>query len=367
MPTSFLLRRKPDKTSNVQPPSRDMENPLTPQVVVERSAILQLLEITLHVVTSEESETEEMVQLVYDLRNRYRDYHRLLQNFFAKRPTLDEVADEQFINVTETDLKKLFSSEEYDEFKSHVRGVEKNFQQLTQSIQLANIKANWTKRLLHSTKDRSNDEKQVEGSYSTAVGMLHTLDCSVEEEQNMKFIKETREVVEIFRSHLKNYGSKWEGFEPLRTRVRIVDPPNVTERLETIDRDLKAMSRLIKNRQLYPRPDFEKQTYGAAWELDLGNNTSDHKPLPANDSTESLMLPKRLSQYELLVEVMSGQNNPQEEVPTEDFGRGGKYRGVCRLCITYRAQNFPNDLDIGQGSGWLIDDDTVYKGQCETV
>ncbi|KAI1754929.1 hypothetical protein F4782DRAFT_466200 [Xylaria castorea] len=306
LPNSFLselpiLNRKRDKPLIVAPLPSLVSNAdgmdTRPQVIVEQSAILQLLDITLHVATREEKETEEISQLVCNLRNRYQDYQRLWHNFFTKRPVLDESTDEHYINVTEADLKKLFSSDEYEEFKDHVQGVETSFQRLTQSIQLEDIKAKWTertRRLLHPTKNRINDESYVTGSHSGAVETLHTLDFSVREERNTKFIDETQEVVEIFRSHSMKHGSKWEGFEPLKARVQIVNPIDVKERLGTIDRDLKAMARLIRNRQLHPRPNFEKKTYGVAWELKL-DDTSNHNTIPADHPTELSILPERLS------------------------------------------------------------------------
>ncbi|KAJ2978385.1 hypothetical protein NUW58_g7515 [Xylaria curta] len=335
---------------------------IKPQVFVEQPAILQLLDITLNVVTWEESETVEMSQLVSNLCNRYRDYQKLQQNFLTKRPVLDELTDNHN-DVTEADLKKLFSSDEYEEFKDHVQAVERTFQRLTHSIQLGPLNAKWTQRLLHPTKERVDGNNEVAGSYSGVIETLHTLDFSVQEEQNTKFIDETREVVEIFRTHLTKYGSKWEGFEPLKARVRMENPTDVRERLGTIDRDLKAMARLIKNRQLYLRPDFETQTYGVGWELRL-DSASGHN-INVGHPIESWILPERLSRYQLLVEARSMHNSRQQEVPIEDFGLNGKYRGVCKLFITCRAENFPGRLFQCEGSGWLLDDSTIVTaGHC---
>ncbi|KAF2963343.1 hypothetical protein GQX73_g10229 [Xylaria multiplex] len=334
---------------------------IIPQVVVEQSAVLQLLDVTLHI--AGEGRTDEMSQLVHDLRNRYREYQELRHNFLTTRPVLDELAREQYTDVTESDIKKLFSSDEYEEFKDHVQAVEKSFQLLTKSIQLEGIKAKWTRRLRHPITTRTDSENRVITSYSDAVETLHTLDFSVQEEKDTKFMENAREIVEIFNSHVMKDGSKWKDFQPLKARVRIVEPELVTERLETIGRDLKAIARLIRKRQLYPRPNFEKQTYGVAWKL--GPDPSDRNTVPANHSGESSILPESLRRYELLVEVRCTDNSKQQEVPREDFGPKGKYRGICKLFITCYAQNFPGNRYILEGSGWLIDDRTVVTtGHC---
>ncbi|KAI0103187.1 trypsin-like cysteine/serine peptidase domain-containing protein [Nemania sp. FL0031] len=316
---------------------------VTRNVIVEQSAILQILDISADVVARDAEETEDVEQLAHDLRNRYRDYQRLQQN-------LD-------------DLKKLFSSDEYEELRLHVQGVEESFWELTQFIQLVDIKAKWLLNFLHLTEGRQTED-QLEKSYANAVEAMHTLNFSVTSDQGATFVNETLKVIETFSSNLVKFGSKFDSFEPLTVRVRIVNYARVNKCLNSISRDLKAIARIMKTQQLYPQPSFENETHAVAWELSL-DDTPDRAAISVQRNNEYSRLLEPMRQFELLVEVRPQRNSQYKQVPAEDFNPSGKYRGVCKLLMKCCVEKRPDMVVSCEASGWLIDDKTVVTcGHC---
>ncbi|KAI0444439.1 trypsin-like cysteine/serine peptidase domain-containing protein [Xylaria telfairii] len=322
--------------------------PIRPQLVVEHSAVLQLLDIASRLQGS--NQNQDMSKLIHEVRNSYRAYLKLQQNFLVKNHTSGGLSNEQYTNVTEADLKKMFSRDEYQELTRYVLALERAFQELTQSIDLED-----------PTRSQKRDEAPEERCYARAVECLHSVDFSME---NREFITETLNVVEIFKPSSVKLNSQWHGFERLEARVQIPNPGSVNNRLQNIRCYIDAIARVIRARQLYPRPDFTMQTHAVAWKLGF-DNTGGCGTISADRVTESSILPASLFQYELLVKVGSVLNSERQPVKKEDFGPSGKYRGVCKLIITCNVENFPGEVRKFHGSGWLIDDKTVVTaGHC---
>ncbi|KAI1145331.1 hypothetical protein F4825DRAFT_444150 [Nemania diffusa] len=238
-------------------------------------------------------------------------------------------------------------------------------QRLKESLQFEDIKAKWFNQDLH-LKNKSLKLKSPEAiTYSHALSSMPNLEFPLEKDQDLKFLENTLEVVETFTYNLDKSSSEYTDFKELATRVRIINPNLMKERLDTINRDLKAMARLILGRQLHPRPNLKKQTYAVAWELSESHGISDDEIQPTHEARELPIFPNYIQKYEILVELKSIDNSKQEEVQRTDFGPSGKYRGICKLYIKCAAENFPGETFWFGASGWLIDNRTVVTcGHC---
>lgn len=170
--------------SQSETPGPKLEATVTPQVI-EQSAILKLLHISTQVITEESKEITDLSEPLNSFLRTYRDYHRIQDNFIATNPVLEERNDDDHRNVSEVDLRMLFSSDEYEEFKGHANGVETTFQRLKESLQFEDIKAKWFNQDLH-LKNKSLKLKSPEAiTYSHALSSMPNLEFPLEKDQDL--------------------------------------------------------------------------------------------------------------------------------------------------------------------------------------